>query len=159
MSSERNMFGWLRSAFSDDHFLHFLEHVESFVSKALSIAMVIVLGVAIVDLFLFLPKEIFSEPRGFFTKTLFELFGLFLNILIALEVLENITAYLKRHVVQVELVIVTSLTAIARKIIIFDFDKAGGSELVGLGVAIFGLSISYWIIRRVNANQPNPTDE
>ncbi|MEM7771892.1 MAG: phosphate-starvation-inducible PsiE family protein, partial [Cyanobacteria bacterium P01_A01_bin.37] len=38
------------------------------------------------------------------------------------------------------------------KIIIFDFDKAGGPELVGLGVAIFGLSISYWIIRRANIN-------
>ncbi|MEO1519731.1 MAG: phosphate-starvation-inducible PsiE family protein, partial [Cyanobacteria bacterium J06633_2] len=105
MSSDRNFVQWLRSLFSDDHFLHFLDHVESIVSKALSIAMVIVLVVSVVDLFLFLPQEIFSEPRGFFTKTLFELFGLFLNILIALEVLENITAYLKRHVVQVELVI------------------------------------------------------
>ncbi|MEB3210817.1 MAG: phosphate-starvation-inducible PsiE family protein, partial [Leptolyngbyaceae bacterium] len=76
-------------------------------------------------------------------------------ILIALEVLENITAYLKRHVVQVELVIVTSLTAIARKIIIFDFEKAGGNELIGLGVAIFALSISYWIVRRIT---DNPSD-
>jgi uncharacterized membrane protein (DUF373 family) len=150
MSADRNFFQWLRSLFSDDHFLEFLGHVESIVSKALSIAMVIVLAVAIADLFLFLSKEILSEPRGFFTQTLFEIFGLFLNILIALEVLENITAYLKRHVVQVELVIVTSLTAIARKIIIFDFDKAGGTELIGLGVAIFALSISYWIVRRLN---------
>ncbi|MEB3210818.1 MAG: phosphate-starvation-inducible PsiE family protein, partial [Leptolyngbyaceae bacterium] len=120
MSTDRNFFQWLRSLFSDDHFLQFLGHVESLVSKALSIAMVVVLAVAVVDLFLFLAQEIFSEPQGFFTVTLFEIFGLFLNILIALEVLENITAYLKRHVVQVELVIVTSLTAIARKIIIFD---------------------------------------
>ena len=153
------MFSWLRSVFSDDSFLSFLKHVESIVSKALSIGMVIVLTVSVVELFLFLSTELLSEPRGFFTQTLFEIFGLFLNILIALAVLENITAYLKRHVVQVELVIVTSLTAIARKIIIFDFEKAGGAELIGLGVAIFALSISYWIVRRVIPDQPGLGDD
>jgi uncharacterized membrane protein (DUF373 family) len=153
------MFRWLRSAFCDENFLHIIKHVETIVSKALSIAMIIVLAVAIFDLFWFLSVEIVNEPQGFFTRTLFEIFGLFLNILIALEVLENITAYLKRHVVQVELVIVTSLTAIARKIIIFDFEKAGGTELIGLGVAIFGLSISYWIIRRLNANQTDNSSD
>lgn len=53
-------------------------------------------------------------------------------------------------VVQVELVIVTSLIAVARKIIIFDFSKYSGMELIGLSLAIFALAISYWIIRLVN---------
>lgn len=149
MQPRRSPIDQLRSFFSDEHFLSFLKVVESIVAKLLSIGMVIVLVVAITDLFLFLAQEIFAPPHGFFAVTLFEIFGLFLNILIALEVLENITAYLKRHVVQVELVIVTSLTAIARKIIIFDFSKAGGFELIGLGVAVLALSISYLIVRRV----------
>lgn len=110
--------------------------------------MVAVLIVAVVDLIFVLIRELLSEPYGFFASTLIEIFGLFLNILIALEVLENITAYLKKHVVQVELVIGTSLTAVARKIIIFDFNKATGVDLIGLAVAIFALSISYWIVRR-----------
>ena len=71
-------------------------------------------------------KATFAEPDIFFSKKLFEIFGYFLDILIALEIMENVTAYLKRHVVQVELVIVTSLTAIARKIIIFDFGIGRG---------------------------------
>lgn len=98
----------------------------------------------------FLAHEILSEPTGFFTTTLIEIFGLFLNILIALEVLENITAYLKKHVVQVELVIVTSLIAVARKIIIFDFSKSTGVELMGLALAILALSTGYWLVRRTN---------
>lgn len=155
MEPRRSLIGRLRSFFSDDHFLAFLKVMESIVAKCLSIGMIIVLVVAVTDLFIFLVQEIFAPPRGFFTVTLFEIFGLFLNILIALEVLENITAYLKRHVVQVELVIVTSLTAIARKIIIFEFSKAGGIELIGLGVAILALSISYWIVRRVT---PEPEE-
>ena len=139
--------------FQDQRFLALLEMLEGTISKALSVAMVIVLIVAVVDLFIALgaimiSRGTFAEPEVFFSKKLFEIFGYFLDILIALEILENVTAYLKKHVVQVELVIVTSLTAIARKIIIFDFEKLGGMELLGLAAGIFSLSLSYWIVRR-----------
>ncbi|MGK7890099.1 MAG: phosphate-starvation-inducible PsiE family protein, partial [Leptolyngbyaceae cyanobacterium] len=71
-----------------------------------------------------------------------------------------VTAYLKKHVVQVELVIVTSLTAIARKIIIFDFDKLGGFELLGLAAGIFSLSASYWIVRQtLSSKDPGATEQ
>ncbi len=146
------MGGKLHQLSDDQHFLEFISHVESWVSKALSIAMVAVVLVGVVDLFVFLVQDLRSNTDGFFATTLIEIFGLFLNILIALEVLENITAYLRRHVVQVELVIVTSLTAVARKIIIFDFSKATGNDLIGLAIAIFSLSISYWIVRTINAD-------
>lgn len=138
----------------DENFLGFLKLIESLVSKVLSIAMVLVIVVAIVDLGIFLVQNIFTSPTGFYSKTLIQIFGLFLNVLIALELLENITAYLKKHVIQVELVIVTSLIAVARKIIIFDFSKASGIDLIGLAIAIFSLSISYWLIRSLN-NKPN----
>jgi uncharacterized membrane protein (DUF373 family) len=87
---------------------------------------------------------------GQFSVSLFKIFGLFLNVLIALELLENITAYLKKHVIQVELVIVTSLIAVARKIIILDLEKTTALDLIALAAAIFALSGSYWIIKQVN---------
>ncbi|MEO1180694.1 MAG: phosphate-starvation-inducible PsiE family protein, partial [Cyanobacteria bacterium J06636_28] len=55
-----------------------------------------------------------SDSNGFFKATLTEIFGLFLSVLIALEILENITDYIREHVVQVELVIATALTAVGR---------------------------------------------
>ncbi|MGB3614630.1 MAG: phosphate-starvation-inducible PsiE family protein [Elainellaceae cyanobacterium] len=140
----------LASNFSDDSFISKLAKLETFVSKALSVAMVLVLLVAVADLFIVLWNSLLTAPDELFSKNLFRIFGIFLDVLIALEILENITAYLKRHVVQVELVIVTSLTAIARKIIILDLAKATGVELIGLAIAIFSLSISYWIVRRLN---------
>ena len=134
----------------DDNFLVLIKKIENLVSKVLSLAMVIVLLVAVCDLGLVLAKQLFAPPYGFLGRTLIEIFGLFLNVLIALEILENLTAYLKKHVVQVELVIVTSITAVARKIIILDFEKTSGTDLIGLAIAIFSLAISYWIIRRTN---------
>lgn len=131
----------------DQNFMHMIENIEVLVSKFLSILMVVVILVAIGDLAVFIFKELFTAPYGKFNTTLYKLFGLFLNILIALEILENITAYLRKHVFQVELVIVTSLIAVARKIIILDLEKIGGIDIIGLGIAILALSISYLIIR------------
>ena len=135
---------------NDENFLDFIKVIETFVSKILSFAMVIIILVGVFDLTIYMFQNLDETPLGFFNKVLLEIFGLFLNILIALELLENITAYLKKHVVQVELVIVTSLIAVARKIIIFDFAKSTGIDLMGLALAIFALSISYWLIRRLN---------
>jgi len=136
---------------SDEEFLGFIKVIESLVSKVLSLAMVAVILVSVVDLVIFLAKDLFVvQPVGFFTVTVIKIFGFFLNILIALELLENITAYLKNHAVQVELVIITSLVAVARKIIILDLDKVDGLELIGLAIAILALSISYLIVRFMN---------
>ena len=136
----------------DENFLDLIKKIENLVAKALSLAMVIVILVAACDLGVVLTKQLFAPPYGFLGKTLIDILGLFLNVLIALEILENITAYLRKHVVQVELVIVTSIIAVARKIIILDFEKTSGTDLIGLAIAIFSLAISYLIIRRMNVH-------
>ena len=150
----------LRRLFSDRAFLKALGSFEGFVSKVLSIAMVFVILIAIYDLVDYLITDVFREHEGRFSTTLFTIFGLFLNVLIALEILENITAYLKKHVIQVELVIVTSLVAVSRKIIILDLQKTGGLDLIALALAILSLSISYWLVREMNRRAgPHDSDE
>ncbi|WP_346341763.1 phosphate-starvation-inducible PsiE family protein [[Phormidium] sp. ETS-05] len=134
-------------------FLHLLETVEIIVSKVLSLAMVVVIGVSIWNLGVFTITSLFTADIKSYYKVLFQVFGLFLNVLIALEILENISGYLKKQVIQVELVIVTSLIAVARKIIILDLDKADGIDIIGLGIAVLALSISYWIVRSQNRKE------
>jgi uncharacterized membrane protein (DUF373 family) len=137
-------------ATDDQAFLQLIRGVETFVSKILSLAMVIVILVCLWDLGVYIIKELstLTEAEGFFKSILVDLFGLFLSILIALEVLENITAYLRKHVIQLELVIATSLTAVARKIIILDLELVSGIQVIGLAIAIVALSMSYWLVRR-----------
>lgn len=128
-------------------FLNGLHWIEQWVAKVLSLGMVLVILVAVFDLGIVLFKEVLQPADGFLGRSLINIFGLFLNVLIALELLENITAYLRSNVVHVELVIVTSIIAVARKIIILDFEKTTGLDIIGLAIAIVALSISYWIIR------------
>ena len=146
----KKIFRQISKSSSDENFLHFTESIEVVISKILSLAMIWVILLSVCDLLIFLAKELVNHTDNLLKDTLFVIFGLFLNVLIALEILENITAYLKKHVIQVELVIVTSLIAVSRKIIILDLEKKTAADLIGLATAIFALSISYLIVRATN---------
>ncbi|MBW4527683.1 MAG: phosphate-starvation-inducible PsiE family protein [Phormidium tanganyikae FI6-MK23] len=146
----RSLWKSLREGMKDENFLSFLGRIEVWVSKILSIMMLLVIFLSVFQLGRVLIIELTSiSPNDYSTRVLFTIFGLFLNVLIAFEILENITAYLKKHVIQVELVIVTSLIAVARKIIILDLEKTAGIDLIALATAIFALSVSYGIVRNV----------
>lgn len=139
---------------SDRNFLHMVENVEVLIAKFLSILMIIVTLVSVYDLCIFLFGQLIVKSipgiSNLSKDLLFEAFGLFLNVLIALEILANITVYLKRHTVQYELVVITSLIAVARKIIIFDIEKKSAVDLIALSSAVLALSLSYLIIRLSN---------
>ena len=144
-----NLFRYLAIAGKDESFLKSISKFENVISKILAIILVFVIFIALFDLLKLLTYDLFfTNPKGIFTAPLIKIFGMFLNVMIALELMENITAYLRKHVIQLELVVVTALTAVARKIIIFD-SKADG-DLTGLAIAILSLSISYWIVRSQN---------
>ncbi|HZG40443.1 MAG TPA: phosphate-starvation-inducible PsiE family protein [Nodosilinea sp.] len=133
---------------SNETFLARLHQFEGSISKVLSLGMVVVILAIVLDLAVVLVRAIFTTAPGtFLGQTVIDIFGLFLTVLIALEILENITAYIQKHVVQVELVIATALTAVGRKFIILDLTKVTGTTLIGLAIAVFALAISYWIVR------------
>ena len=129
-------------------FLKIISRIISIVSSILAVVMIGVIIFITVDLIRFIVKDILDYPSFSFSTSLIEIFGLFLNVLIAFEILENITSYIRKNHLQIELVVATSLTAVARKLIVFDFEKAGGIELIGLSVAIAALSGSYIFLRR-----------
>ena len=59
----------------------------------------------------------------------------------------------QKNVIQVELVIVTAMIAIARKIIILDLDKISDLELVGLALSMLAMAGSYWVMRKVGSDR------
>ena len=152
---------WLRFAVSDEGFLKLVEIVETLMAKVLTLIMLAVILVSVWDvsravLELVSNDLINATYKTYLKSTLFEIFGLFLTVLIALEIIENITGYLKKHEFQLEHVIVTSLVAVARKIVIFDLESTDSSnDLIGLSATILALTISYWIVRQTNRNDRN----
>ena len=79
---------------------------------------------------------------------LLEVFGFFLLILIGVELLETIKAYLRDNVVHVEIVLEVALIAIARKVIVLDLQKYDGLRVFAVAALILALAGAFYLERR-----------
>lgn len=85
-----------------------------------------------------------------------EIFGYFLLILIGIELLETIKAYLLKNEIHVEIIILVAIIAVARKIILLDPFVEGAEALnsagmIALGVVIIALAASYYLVKKSGA--------
>jgi len=65
--------------------------------------------------------------------------GLFLSVLIALELIETVEVYFHSHSIHVEIVVLVAIIALARKIIILDLSKYTPMVLFALGFLVLVL--------------------
>lgn len=134
--------------------LDFLKKFERFVIMGLIGMMVIVVILSTIELCWIIIKDIVSQPVFLLEiDELMEIFGFFLLILIGIELLETIKAYLIQGVVHVEIVLEVALIAIARKIIILDIAKYDGLKLLSLAALILTVSIGFFIVKRFNCEK------
>lgn len=134
---------------SDFGILQLVDRGERLLAKLLSLVLLLVLALATVQLLLSLAREL-PHQEVWMGDQLIELLGQLLNLLIGLEVLQNITAYLRKEGLQIDLVLVTAMTAVSRKVIVLPPDSEGKPLLLaGLGVALLSLAVAYWLVRQV----------
>jgi uncharacterized membrane protein (DUF373 family) len=139
---------------SDRLFLRGITGFERALAKVLSTTLTLVLVVATLQLLIFLGSDLMDLQVNWTGEGLVRLLDQVLVILIALEVLQNLTAYLREHVVQIELVLVTALTAVARKVIVMPPGvQKNPADLIGLGFAIVSLAAAYWLVRQSHLNR------
>jgi uncharacterized membrane protein (DUF373 family) len=125
-----------------------IRKIERGVILALTIMMALVIVVSTIELGWIIFKDIFLPPVLLIDAEFYEIFGFFLMILIAIELLETIRAYVRDRLVHIEVVLTVALIAIARKVIILDFDKLSGLTLIGIGVIILSTAGAYYLLRR-----------
>ena len=135
--------------FSDEGFLRAITRFERSLAKVLSSLLTAVLVVACLQLVLALGFDLLDLRVDWTGEGLIRLLDQVLVLLIALEVLQNLTAYLRDNVVQIELVLATALTAVSRKLIVMPPGvQKNPSDLLGLGFAAVALAASYWLVRQ-----------
>ena len=117
---------------------------------ALILMMVVVVLISTAELGWIIAKDILAEPRFFIEiDQLLEIFGFFLLILIGVELLESMKAYLANKVVHSEIVLEVALIAISRKVIILKIDEYQSITILGIAALIIAISVSYFLIRRL----------
>jgi len=133
----------------EDPFIGFLHKAIHLAVKVLAVLMVAVIVWGIGDVVYILYQRLLSPPFLLLSiSDILATFGAFLAVLIAIEIFENITLYLKTDVFPVKLVVATALMAISRKVIIFDFKEIVPQFLLGTAAVVLALGITYWLISR-----------
>lgn len=146
----------------EDPLLGWLRRLIRIAVKALAILMVIVILFGVVDVVWTLYLRLTIEPYGLLEITdILATFGAFMAVLIAIEIFENITIYLRDDVIHVKIVMATALMAIARKVIILDFKEVEYQEVYGLAALVIAMSVGYWLVvayGRERQRKPKDTD-
>ncbi len=116
---------------------------------SLIIMMILVVFLATIELDWIIIMDVITPPIILLEiDELLEIFGFFLLVLIGVELLETIRAYLRENVIHVEIVIVVALIAIARKVITFDPNKYESLTLLAIAALILSLAVAYHFIKR-----------
>jgi uncharacterized membrane protein (DUF373 family) len=125
----------------EDPTIRILHRIIRVAVKILAILMVVVIVWGIGDVIYVLGNRIMEPPFLLLSiSDIFETFGAFLAVLIAIEIFVN--------VIPVRLVVATGLMAIARKVIIFDFNKISPPYVFGVAAVVLSLGLTYWLITK-----------
>jgi uncharacterized membrane protein (DUF373 family) len=145
----------LRRLWQDATYLELIDRSEQSLAKLLGLVLLVVLVAGTVQLTIGVTAAVLQPDTPWLSSKINAVLGDLLTLLIALEVLQNVTSYLRRHVVQIELVLLTAMTAVARKVIVLPPGAENKPELLGgLGIAVLALAAAFWLVRSVNIRQP-----
>lgn len=145
----------LRRLWQDATYLELIDRSEQSLAKLLGLVLLVVLVAGTVQLTIGVTAAVLQPDTPWLRSKINAVLGDLLTLLIAVEVLQNVTSYLRRHVVQIELVLLTAMTAVARKVIVLPPGAENKPELLGgLGIAVLALAAAFWLVRSVNIRQP-----
>jgi uncharacterized membrane protein (DUF373 family) len=133
---------------------------ERVIVIALIVMMVIVILLSTIELGRILVVDILQAPNFLLNITeLLDIFGFFLLILIGVELLETIRAYLNEHQVHVEIVLEVALIAVARKIVILDIKEYSPTVIFAIAAIVLALSVAYFLEKRARSQNVQASDK
>ena len=142
--------------------LQIVEKYERFVYAALIVMLMVVIAFALGELVWSIIASIAISPDtpaatrlgpvsllGVLDNgELIAILGIFLLILIGVELLDTMVGYLRENTIHVEIVVLLAIIAISRKVILLDPASTNGIELIGIGIIIIGLAGAYFLLKK-----------
>jgi uncharacterized membrane protein (DUF373 family) len=140
----------------DDKLMSKLLKVIRFSVRILAIIMTFVILWGVLDVAWVIYQRLIEPPFMLLTiSDILATFGAFIAVMIAIEIFENITVYLRDDVFHVEIVMATALMAIARKVIVLDYKDVSSEYVWATAGVVLAMSIGYWLVIR-KRKKPKP---
>lgn len=122
---------------------------ERVIVGSLILMMVVVIFLSTIELGRILVIDIITPEYLLDINELLDVFGFFMLILIGVELLETIRAYLNEHEVHVEIVLEVALIAVARKVVIIDVKEYLPESLFAIAAIVMSLAGAYYLQHRI----------
>ncbi|MFO7827786.1 MAG: phosphate-starvation-inducible PsiE family protein [Bacteroidales bacterium] len=123
--------------------------VEKMIIYSLIVMMAGILILATIELGYYLIRSILSSDYLLIDlDEMMDLFGVFMLVLIGIELLDTIKVYLRSNIVHVEVVVLVAIIALARKVIALKTENMDGDKIIGIGILIVALGVTYYLIKR-----------
>src|SRR5271154_7140424 len=122
--------------------------------------LVVVMVLSTIHLGVLIGHEVMSPPRFLIpVEGLLEIFGYFLLVLIGVELIETLKAYVRKDVIHVRVVLEVALIAMARKVIIEEPNAVPSLTLIGIAALILALGIAFYFERQGKRIRPSLKEE
>ncbi len=126
-----------------------MDWFERFVVYTLIVLMMLIILLSLAGFIIILVQDVSRQPVTIFNiDQILEFFGYVLLVLIGVELLDTIRAYLQEHVVHVEVVLEVALIAVARKIIILELKAVSPETLFGIAALVAALALAFFLEKR-----------
>ena len=126
-----------------------LTRVQKFTVLALAAMLSVVVILSTLHLGVMIVDEVWQPPRFLIrVQGLLEIFGYFLLVLIGVELIETLKAYLKKDVIHIRVVLEVALIAMARKVIVEEPNAVPSMTLFGIAALILALGIAFHVERQ-----------
>ncbi len=126
-----------------------LAKIQRLTVWVLAAMLVVIVLLSTAHLGVLIGEEIWKTPRFLITvQSLLDIFGYFLLVLIGVELLETLRAYLKQDVIHVRVVLEVALIAMARKVIVLEPGEVSGITLFGVAALILALGVAFYFERQ-----------
>ena len=134
-----------------------LTKIQKITVMALAGMLIVVMVLSTVHLGVLIFEEVMRPPRFLIrVEGLLEIFGYFLLVLIGVELIETLKAYVKKDAIHVRVVLEVALIAMARKVIIEEPNNVAGVTLLGIAALILALAIAFYFERKTKHDLPLP---
>ena len=134
----------------------FTRGFEHWVVSAVQVLLMLMIVLGLLDLVYLLFRGARSDllniqTEGELQRAMQEGFAGILLVLIGLELLETVRAYLKSHRIRLEVVLIVAVIALGRHIVELELENVDGLTLIGIAALIAALVGGYYLTRRLRA--------
>ncbi len=121
---------------------------QRYILSTLLIVMGVVIVASSIELVIVVVQELLNPPLLLDLDELTTIGGLFLTVLITVELFGILEVMLLESAVHVEFVVAVALIAAAREVLVVEFTSVAPMTLVGLAALILALGAGYYLIKR-----------